>query len=68
MGFKLAGHPSSPGALQGVLGVGFLYVVDVAVDSKKLEYEPGTIYDEFPSSLGFAVGGQPYSNFLASTV
>ena len=22
----------------------------------------------FPSSLGFGVGGQPYSNFLASSV
>ena len=28
----------------------------------------GTIYAGFPSSLGFEVGGQPYSNVLASTV
>ena len=38
------------------------------VDSKKLEYGPGTIYAGFPSSLGFGVGGQSYSKFPASTV
>ena len=38
------------------------------VDSKKLEYGPGAIYAGFPSSLGFGVGGQSCSNFLASTV
>ena len=38
-----------------------------SVDSKKLEYGPVTIYAGFPSSLGFGVGGQSYSNFLAST-
>ena len=39
-----------------------------AVDSEKLEYGPGTICADFPSSLGFGAGGQSYSNFLASTV
>ena len=38
------------------------------VDSKKMEYGPGTMYAAFPSSLGFRVAGQSYSNFLASTV
>ena len=38
------------------------------VDSKKLEYGPGTIFVGFPSSLRFGLGGQLYSNFLASTV
>ena len=38
------------------------------VDSKKLEYEPGTIHVGVPSSLGVGVGGPSYSNFLASTV
>ena len=33
---------------------------------KKLEYVPGTGYAGFSSSLGFAVGGHSYSNFLAS--
>ena len=28
----------------------------------------GSIYSGAPSSLGFPVGGQSYSNFLASTV
>ena len=28
----------------------------MAVDSKKLEYGPGTIYDGVPFSLGFGVG------------
>ena len=35
------------------------------VDSNKLEYGPGTIYAGCPSSLGFGVAGQTYSNFLA---
>ena len=35
------------------------------VDSKKLEYVPGTIYDGFSSSL---VGGQSYSNFLLESL
>ena len=39
---------------------------DFTVDSKKLEYGPGTIYAGVPSSLGFVVGG--WSNVLASTV
>ena len=38
-----------------------------AVDSKKLELGPGTIYAGVPSSLGFGDGGQSSSNFLAST-
>ena len=38
------------------------------VDSKKLEYGPGTIYVGCASSRGFEVGGQSYSNFLASTL
>ena len=37
------------------------------LDSKRLEYGPGTIHGGFPS-LGFGAGGQSYSNFLASTV
>ena len=40
----------------------------IAVDSKKLEHGAGAIYAGFPSSLGFGVGGQSYSHFLASTV
>ena len=40
----------------------------ITVDSKKLEYGPGTKYAGLPSSLGFGAGGQSYSNFLASTV
>ena len=39
-----------------------------AVDSNQLEHGPGTIYDGCPSLPGFGVGGQPYSNFLGSTV
>ena len=42
--------------------------IPFTVDSKKLKYEPRTIYDGFPSTLGFGVGGKSYSNFLASTV
>ena len=38
------------------------------VDSKQLEYGPGTICAGFPSSLGFGVWGQSYSNFLTFTV
>ena len=38
------------------------------IDSKKLEYRPRTIYAGFAFCLGFGVGGQSYSNFLASTV
>ena len=40
----------------------------MGVDSKKLVYGTRTIYAGVPSSLGFGVGGRPYSNFLASTV
>ena len=40
----------------------------MGVGSKKLEYGPGTIYPGCPSFLGVGVGGQSYSNFLASTV
>ena len=36
------------------------------VHSKKLEYRRGPIYADLPSSLGFGVAGQGYSNFLAS--
>ena len=36
-------------------------------ETQKLEHGPGMICAAFPSSLGFGVGGQPYSNFLAST-
>ena len=39
-----------------------------AVDSKKLEYGPGTNYAGFPASPNFGVGGLAYLNFLASTV
>ena len=42
----------------------YIYIVD----SKKLAYGSGTILAAFPSSLSFGVGGQSYSNFLASTV
>ena len=44
------------------------FLLDPAVDSKTLEYGPGTNYAGFPSSLCFGVGGPSYSNFLASTV
>ena len=40
----------------------------MAVDSRKLEYAPGTIYAGFPSTFCFGFGGQPDSNFLASIV
>ena len=33
-----------------------------------MQHGPGTIYAGFPSSLGFGVGGQSYSKFLAPTV
>ena len=36
--------------------------------SRKLEYGPGTIYADVPSSPGFGVGGLSYSKFLAPTV
>ena len=35
--------------------------VMVTVDSKHVEYRPGTIYAGFPSSPGFRAGGQSYS-------
>ena len=38
------------------------------VGSKKLEYGPGTICAGCPSSPGFGVGGQSYSNFPAYTL
>ena len=38
------------------------------IDTKKLEFGPGTICAGLPSSLAFGVAGQPRSNFLASTV
>ena len=38
-----------------------------AVDSKKLEHGSMAIYADCPSSLGVGVGGEAYSNFLAST-
>ena len=39
-----------------------------SVDSKKLEYGSRAICAGFPSSSGFGAGGQPHSNFLASTL
>ena len=39
----------------------------LTIDCKKLEYVPGLIYVGFPSSEGFGVAGESYSNFLAST-
>ena len=39
----------------------------MGVDYKELEYGPKAIYAGFPSSPGFGVRGQSYSNFLAST-
>ena len=42
--------------------------LDIDIDSKMLEYGPGTIYAGAPSSRGFGVGEQSYSNCLASTV
>ena len=38
------------------------------VGFRKLEYGPGTMQAGFPSSQAVGVGGQSYSNFLASTV
>ena len=38
------------------------------MDSKKLEYGPGTMLAGVSSSPAVGVGGQSYSNFLASTV
>ena len=40
----------------------------VRVNSKRLQYGPGTICLGFASCLGFGVGGWSYSNFLASSV
>ena len=50
------------------LGSSQLSCEALAVDSKDLEYEPWTTYAGDPSSLGFGVEGQSYSNFLASNV
>ena len=44
-----------------------MYILST-VDSTKLEYGPGMIDAGCPSSLGFGLRGQLYSNFLASTV
>ena len=38
------------------------------VGSRKLEYGSGRIQAGFPSSLGFEVGGQSKSSFLASMI
>ena len=35
---------------------------------QKVGIRSRVIYAEFPSYSGFGVGGQPHSNFLASTV
>ena len=56
-------HDSRPASQRG-----WQVMYRPTVDSKKLEYGPGKIYDAVPSSLGFGVGGQSYSNLLASTV
>ena len=40
----------------------------LTVDSKKLEYGPGSIYAGVPAFQAFGNGGQAYSNFRASTV
>ena len=39
---------------------------NIAVEARKLECGPRTMYASIPSSQGFAVGGQSYCNFLAS--
>ena len=39
----------------------------MAVGSRKLEYGPGKIKGDVPSSLFSGAGGQSYSNFLAFT-
>ena len=58
--------------LQGVVEGRFRADIPIrpekGVNSKTLEYGPGTIEAGFPSSLGFGVEKQSYSNFLASTV
>ena len=45
-----------------------IFRISNTVGSRKLEYGSGPFYAGVPSSLGFRVGGQSYSNFLASTV
>ena len=40
----------------------------MGVDSQNLAYGFRVIFAGFPSSLGFGVGGQSSSNFLALTV
>ena len=42
--------------------------IRATLDSKKLEYGPGTIYGGVPCFLSFGIGGQSYANFLASPV
>ena len=48
--------------------VHFYKCITFTADSEKLDCGPGAIYAGFPSSQGCLVGGQSYSNFLASTV
>ena len=55
------------GLIQGRFRADIQIRPEMGVDSKNLEDGPRTIYAGVPSSLGFGVGGQSYSNFLAST-
>ena len=65
-------QPSGITEAQEILRMYFFWsavrVFWVTVNSKKLEFGPGAIYAVFPSSLGYGVGGQSSSNFLASSV
>ena len=63
-----AGHISAQDLAFSIIVVTatIVAVVMIRVGSKKFEYGPGTIFAGFPSSLGFGVGGQSYSNFLAA--
>ena len=49
-------------------GVPGVSVAHITAGSRKLAYGSGTFSAVFPSSVGFRLGGQSYSNFLASTV
>ena len=52
-------------AKQSNINSAFVLYSDNAADFNKLEYGSGTICAGVPSSPGFGVGGQSYSNFLA---
>ena len=65
---------TGPSSRSYVLTVGLMYVLFKYLDPfstadfEQFEYERRTLHDGFASSPGFRVGGESYSNFMASTV